>query len=440
MTRPGLGWPFLLWGAAGTIASPGLRLLLRRRVAAGKELPRRLGERRGIETAPRPAGRLLWLHAASVGETLSLLPLIAALCRHDGALSLLLTTGTVTAQHLAATRLAEAGLAGRVSLRFVPLDVPSWTRRFLKHWRPGLAVLVESELWPGLIAGCARRGIPLVLLNARLSERSARRWARAGLVARRLLGSFAWISARSPHDAARLRALGARDVTHDGDLKQAADTLPFDEAEHRRLAGLIGGRPAWLAASTHAGEEPCIAALHDALSAAHPGLLTIIAPRHPQRGAALARLLPQARRRSLGQDPAADGGIWLCDTLGELGLLYRLTDLVLLGNSLPEAHGPGGGHNPLEPARLGCALAIGPRMQNFADDIARLRDAGGLAVLPDTAALGGWIDAMLGDAAARRRMADAAASASGHDPELPDRLARRLLDLLPPDGPHGEGR
>ena len=431
MTPRHLGWPFRLWALAGTIASPALRLLLRRRLRAGKELRDRLAERRGLDTTPRPDGRLIWLHAASVGETLSLLPLLQALCRLDPALHLLLTTGTVTAQVLARERIDAAGLGPRITTRFVPLDVPLWIGRFLDHWRPDLAVLVESELWPGLVAGCAGRGIGLVLLNARLSARSARRWARAGFVARRLLGAFAWISARSAQDAARLRALGASNVAHDRDLKQAAETLPFDQAELRRLQALIGDRPVWLASSTHEGEEPCVAAAHAALSARFPGLLTILAPRHPQRGDAVARSLPQARRRSLGQDPSAEAGIWLCDTLGELGLLYRLSDIVLLGNSLAEGRGPGGGHNPLEPARLGCALAAGPRMQNFDEDTARLTAAGGLVSLSGAAAIQGWVGRMLDDPQARRRMAEAARSAAAADPDLPDRLARRLLELLP---------
>lgn len=429
-----LGWPFRLWAIAGTIAAPALRLVLRRRLRAGKELGDRLAERRGLDPTPRPGGRLIWLHAASVGETVSLLPLLQALCRLDPALQLLLTTGTVTAQILARERIDADGLGPRITTRFVPLDVPLWIGRFLDHWQPDLAVLVESELWPSLIAGCAARGVGLVLLNARLSARSARRWARAGFVARRLLGAFTWISARSAQDAERLRALGARDVAYDRDLKQAADALPFDQVERRRLQALLGDRPVWLASSTHEGEEPCVVAAHAALSARFPGLLTILAPRHPQRGDAVARSLPQASRRSLGQDPPAEAGIWLCDTLGELGLLYRLSDIVLLGNSLAEGHGPGGGHNPLEPARLGCALAAGPRMQNFDEDSARLMAVGGLASLPDAAAIQGWVGRMLDDPPARRRMAEAARSVSAADPDLPERLAHRLLGLLP--GPH----
>ena len=426
-----LGWPFVVWAGAGLVAEPALRLLLRRRLHLGKELPGRLGERRGIDPSPRPEGRLIWLHAASVGETLSLLPLLDALCRADPALQLLLTTGTVNAQRLASQRLGGAdGASQRIRCRFAPLDLPRWINRFLDHWRPDLAVLVESELWPNLIAGCVRRRIPLALLNARLSKRSARRWARVGFIVRRLLGAFDWITARSEQDATRFRSLGATSVEHDGDLKGAATVLPVDADEQTRLRTVLGDRPIWLVASTHDGEEEVAARLHDALSARHPGLLTLVAPRHPERGEAVAVLLGGAPRRSAEQDPDPAYGCWVCDTLGELGLFYRLADIVLLGNSLDGVRGPGGGHNPLEPARLGCAIASGPHKQNFEADMARLQAAGALAILPDIKACETWVDTMLRHPDQRRAMADAAFASANADVGLPERLAFRLLALL----------
>ena len=424
-----LGPAFAAWRIAAMLAEPAVRLLLRRRLRRGKELADRLGERRGLNASLRPDGRLIWLHAASVGETLSLLPLLEALCRLDPALTLLLTTATVSAQHLAAQRLAESGLDRRVRRRLVPLDVPRWVGRFLDHWRPDLAVLVESELWPNLIAGCVARDIALALVNARLSQRSARAWSRAGIAARPLFGAFDWITARSEEDASRLRALGAPAVEHDGDLKQAAAALPVDEAELARLRGMLVDRPVWLAASTHEGEEASVARLHRALASRHPGLLTVVAPRHPERGATVAALLDDAPRRGDGQDPDPTHGFWICDTLGELGLLYRLIDSVLLGNSLPTVQPPGGGHNPLEPARLGCAIAIGPLMQNFTADVGRLQAAGGLMVTDDEAALERWLDRMLSDPQARGRMAVAARGPADASAGLAERLAQRLLEL-----------
>ena len=429
MKRHALGPAFAAWSLAATLAEPGVRLLLRRRLRRGKEMAGRLAERRGLDRSTRPDGVLIWLHAASVGETLSLLPLLDALCRLDPALTLLLTTGTVTAQGLAAQRLAEGGLDTRVLHRFVPLDVPRWVGRFLDHWRPDLAVLVESELWPNLITGCVRRGIGLVLLNARLSQRSARAWSRAGFMARPLFGAFDWISARSDEDASRLRALGAPAVEHDGDLKQAAAALPVDETELARLRGMLGRRPVWLAASTHEGEDARIALLHRSLVVRHPGLLTVVAPRHPERGTAIAAGLDDAPRRAAGQVPGATNGFWVCDTLGELGLLYRLIDIVFLGNSLAAVRPPGGGHNPLEPARLGCAIAMGPLSQNFEEDVHRLQAAGALAVTPDEAALELWLHRMLCDPDERQRMANAARALADASAGLPDRLAHRLLDM-----------
>ncbi len=430
MSDPRLGWPFAAWAGAGLLVEPAMRLLLRRRLSLGRELPERLAERRGLDPSPRPEGRLIWLHAASVGETLSLLPLLHALCQADPALKLLLTTGTVNAQRLALQRLGEDGPERRIWCRFVPLDLPRWINRFLDHWKPDLAVLVESELWPNLIAGCVRRRIPLALLNARLSDRSARRWARAGFIVRRLLGAFDWITARSEQDAIRFRMLGAVSVEHDGDLKQAAAVLPADMDEQARLRMVLGDRPVWLAASTHDGEEEAVARLHDALSARHPGLLTLVAPRHPERGEAVAALLGHAPRRSAGQDPDQAHGYWICDTMGELGLFYRLTDIVLLGNSLDGVRGSGGGHNPLEPARLGCAIASGPHVQNFEADMARLQAAGALAILPDLGACEAWLDAMLQHPVRRQAMADAAHALADASAGLPERLSRRLLALI----------
>ncbi len=434
MSGSRLGWPFAVWSGVGLLAEPALRLLLRRRLRLGKELPGRLAERRGIDPSPRPEGRLIWLHAASVGETISLLPLLDALCQADSTLQLLLTAGTVSAERLASQRLAShrlgQGGAQRIRCRFAPLDLPRWVNRFLDHWRPDLAVLVESELWPNLIRGCVRRRIPLALLNARMSARSARRWARTGPVVRRLLGAFDWITARSEQDAERFRLLGAMSVGHDGDLKQAAAVLPADPDELARLRALLGGRPAWLAASTHDGEEETVARLHGVLSARHPGLLTLVAPRHPDRGEAVAALLGAAPRRSAGQDPDQADGCWVCDTMGELGLFYRLADVVLLGNSFDGVHGPGGGHNPWEPARLGCAVASGPQAQNFEADMARLQAAGALAILPDLGACETWLDAMLRHPDRRRAMADAAHAMADASAGLPERLARRLLALI----------
>lgn len=407
------------------LAAPALRVMLRRRAARGKEVAARLPERRGIDATPRPPGRLLWLHAASVGEAVSVLPVLSALAEHAASPHVLLTTGTVTSAALLARRLPELGL-GRVLHRFAPLDVPAWAARFLDHWRPDAAAFVESELWPNQLAALRARGVPLMLLNARISDRSLRGWLRAPGFAREVLGAFDRVQARSEEDAVRLRRLGARRVEAPGDLKFAAEPLPADEAELARLRALVGARPLWLAASTHPGEEEAAAAVHRLLAPAHPGLLTIIAPRHPERGASIAAELG-APRRGAGQPPPP-GGLWVADTLGELGLLYRLCGIAFVGNSLTGR----GGQNPLEPARLGCAVAVGPQTANFNDAVAALEAAGALQRVADAPALAAWVGTLLADPARRAPMAEAGRQVATANADLPVRTAQGLLELMGP--------
>ncbi len=407
-----------LYRVATTLAAPGLRLMLHRRIARGKEIAARLPERRGIDTTPRPDGRLIWLHAASVGETLSILPVIESLLA-DPALHVLVTTGTVTSADQLARRLPHA----RLLHRFIPLDVPRWIARFLDHWRPDAGAMVESEIWPNLLTICRERRIPLLLINARLSQRSFDRWRRLPGLARTLLGSFTAIQAQAEADALRLRALGASHVTAPGNLKFAAEPLPADPVELARLCHLLGDRPVWLAAQTHPGEEDIVIAAHNALANRHPGLLTVIAPRHPDRGATLAERAG-APQRSLGQDPPA-GGIWIADTMGDLGLLYRAIQLVFVGRSLTVS----GGQNPLEPARLGCSVLVGPRTGNFSDIVATLQQAGALEVLPDAPALDRAIDRLLSNPDARDRMGQAGIATARAATDLPRLVAHSLAAL-----------
>jgi 3-deoxy-D-manno-octulosonic-acid transferase len=414
-----------LWAGAATIASPALRLLLRYRVTRGKEIGPRLAERRGIDRTPRPAGRLVWLHAASVGEMTSVLPVLTALAALDPDVSMLLTTGTVTSALVLAQRLPALGLSGRLMHRFVPLDVPAWVGRFLDHWRPDAACFVESELWPNILAACRVRSIPAMLINARMSARSHAKWSRFPWAAHTVLSGFARIHARGEEDARRLRALGASRIEVMGDLKLSAPDLPADPVVLRELHGQLAGRPVFLAASTHPGEEPLIQQVHDALRMRHPGLLTIIAPRHPERGAELAGALG-APTRQQGEAPP-DEGVWIADTLGELGLWYRLSQVAFIGRSLIA---PGGGQNPLEPARLGCAIATGPYVENFTEHVALLRAADALEVTGDVPELTRFVDQMLADRSARWRMGERAKAAVKAPESLPHDTARALLELM----------
>lgn len=417
MTGPLLGTG---WNIAATLLAPALRINLGRRAARGKEIAARLPERFGIDPTTRPGGTLVWIHAASVGETMSILPVLDAL--KDRA-AVLLTTGTVTSQALLDQRLTQPC---NVLHRFAPLDVPSWIDRFLTHWRPDAGCFVESELWPNQLAACRTRGIPMMLLNARMSERSFRHWRRVPGFASRVIGGFSLIQARGRQDAERLRALGGHNVNCPGDLKLAAPPLPVNDAELVRLRGLLANRPVWIAASTHPGEEQIAAAVHRLVSYTHPNLLTIIAPRHPERGLALSEEL-HAPRRSGGEDPPANGGIWIADTMGELGLLYRLAPIAFVGRSMLL---PGGGQNPLEPARLGCAVAVGPHTDNFSDHVALLRDAGGLTVVADENSLAEFVSAMLDHPDQRLQTGERAAATVRHQLDLPERSAAALLSLV----------
>lgn len=375
-----------LWRVAGTVLAPALTVMLRIRLHRGRELPGRLRERMGLGSGRRPTGQLLWIHAASVGETLCALPLADALVNARPEMRILFTTATVTGSEI----VARHPLYGqRIIHRFIPHDVPRWLRRFLNLWQPEGAIFVESELWPGIIAACSRRDIPVMLVNGRLSDRSARRWDRLPGPAQRMMKRLTWVAARGPEDAARFRRLGASPVYEDGDLKQDAPPLPYDESEYARLKTLIGKRPVFVAASTHPGEEERVLEAAENARSLQPDLLTILVPRHPARGAELATRF-DLPRRSLDQDPTPQTAVWLADTLGELGLFYRLADRCFLGNSLA---GKGGGHNPFEPLRLGVPTATGTRMENWREAMAAVSDT--IRIVNDVEDLTRWLESPL---------------------------------------------
>lgn len=377
------------YGAAMRLAEPLAPILVRRRQARGKEDPARLGERQGIPSLPRPEGRLVWLHAASVGETTTILPLTRALIARG--LSVLVTTITVTSAKLAAERLT----AGAVH-QFVPLDMPRAVARFLDHWRPDLAVMVEQELWPNLIAGARDRGIPLALVNARMSPRSAARWRRvAPSTARALLTAFDLTLAQSSGDAERVQSLGARDVATPGNLKFDTPAPPVDLAMLSALRAGLGARAAWVAASTHPGEEEIMLDAHARLRARLPGVVLLLAPRHPERSEQVAALV-RARgfalaRRSGGEWPRPDTGVFLLDTIGELGLVYSAGRPAFLGGSLV----PHGGQNPIEPARLRRPVLSGPHTHNFDEVYAALRGVGAARVVTTAEALAEEVSRMI---------------------------------------------
>jgi 3-deoxy-D-manno-octulosonic-acid transferase len=402
--------PLALYGAAMGLLEPFTPLVLRRRAEQGKEDAVRLGERLGRPSLSRPSGPLVWLHGVSVGETTSLLPLILALRARRPGLALLVTSGTVTSAELLARR-----LPGGVLHQFAPVDTPAAVRRFLDHWRPHLAIFVESELWPNLIRAARARGVRLALVSARMTDASANGWSRWPTSARALLSAFDAVLPQDEATAARLTRLGAA-VGPRLNLKLVGDPLPCDEAELGRLRAAVGRRKVVVAASTHPGEDALIAG-------AVEGALTIVVPRHPGRGPEIAAALA-APRRSAGQLPT-DAAAYVADTLGELGLFFRLADIVVMGGSFV----PGvGGHNPLEPARLGRPIVTGPRAFNAAEVYAEMIAAGAALEASDTAALRTQLSGLLGDAAARRRMGAAARVYA----ERQGQALAEALDLLEP--------
>ena len=352
---------------------------------------------------PRPKGPLVWVHGASVGEMLAAIALIERLRAQDFAV--LVTSGTVTS-----AALAEQRLPNGVTHQFIPLDAPRFVRRFLDHWRPGLALFVESDLWPNLICSSAKRKIPMIIINGRLSERSFKRWRRVPGVIAALLNQFDLCLAQSATDAERYAKLGAPRVSATGNLKLDVPALPADEAALRRLKDIVGKRPVMLAASTHAGEEAAVIGVHRRLRAKFPSLLTIVVPRHPARGESIAEEAKGAglsvALRSRRAQPMPDLGIYIADTLGELGLMYRLAPIVFMGGSLA-SHG---GQNPIEAIRLGAAIIHGSQVWNFAEIYAALDAARGAQPVADEEALATRLGAWLADPAARQAAADAAAA------------------------------
>jgi 3-deoxy-D-manno-octulosonic-acid transferase len=397
------------YGAAGQAAAPFLRRMLKNRVAEGKELPSRLDERFGIPSLKRPAGRLIWIHAASVGETMSVLSVIDALA---GDAEILLTTGTVTSAQLAAERLPP-----HARHQFVPLDIPAWVERFLRHWRPDCAVFVESEIWPTMLRLADSHGIPRLLINASMSAQSAARWRKVSRFASTLIFGFRWVHVQSEQDAENLRSLGAAGILDWGNLKFAAPALPYDEAALATLRAQIPG-PVWLAASTHRGEETIVLEAHQRLLAEFPDLVTIIAPRHPLRGPEFS--LP---RRSREQQPET-GQAYIADTMGELGLFYRLCPFAFVGGSLVDI----GGHNVTEAARLGIPIISGPYTQDIPELVAKLRDCNGIAEVTNAASLAAAAGHWLRDPQAAKRAGDCAKQAFEGLEDLPQRLATLILD------------
>jgi 3-deoxy-D-manno-octulosonic-acid transferase len=401
--------------------TPLAPVLIRQRLKKNKEDPARLDERRGISQIERPAGPLVWIHGASVGEVLAAAALIERL-RALG-MRILLTSGTVTSAEIIAKRFPT-----NIIHQYIPYDSPRFVARFLDHWKPSLALFIESDLWPNLIISAAKRRLPMVLINARMSQRSFPRWQKFSATIGALLGRFEICLAQSETDAERFSALGSRSVVVTGNLKLDVQAPPGDAVKLDKLMAVTRGRPIIVASSTHPGEEEIILETHKTLTSFFPKLLTVIVPRHAHRGADIAQMITvagaQVALRSREELPHAGTDIYVADTMGELGLFYRLSPVVFIGGSLV----PHGGQNPIEAVKLGASVVHGPHVFNFTDVYEALDGAGGAKLADSSEQLVKQLGQMLGNEAAR----DAAIEAGQRVVERLGGALDRTLHALEP--------
>lgn len=368
-----------------------IRRYIEKRKKIGKEDVKRFNERVGRPTKPRPAGRLIWLHGASVGESISMLPLINRLLELYPDAHVMVTTGTTTSAEVMAKRLPE-----RAFHQYLPIDNPVFAARFVRHWQPTIALWFKSEFWPAMLSTIKRRNIPLILINGRISNKSFKRWQQFDFVIKEILDCFTACLGQSEEDAYRLRVLGAKDAMCLGNLKYAGLPIPVDEDAKKEIQTKIGERPVWLVSSTHNDEETKIGRYLKELIAKHPGLLTIIAPRHPNRGGEIRdtlrdRFQLKTALRSAGEKIMPETDVYIADTIGEMGIWYELCPIVFIGGSLI----PHGGQNFMEPSRCRDAVIVGPHMHNFTDAMNRAKRADGIIQVDETVELIDMVDQLL---------------------------------------------
>jgi 3-deoxy-D-manno-octulosonic-acid transferase len=405
------------------IIAPLIGLYLLKRMKKGKEDPLRFNERLGNSKIPRPDGVLIWIHGASVGEAISVLPLIERLVQSNKTAHFLLTTGTVSSAKLLADRLPE-----RTIHQYIPIDTLAAVDGFISHWKPNLALWVESELWPNLVTQTAKQ-CKMLLINGRMSGRSYKKWQNHKSLCKEILHCFDLILPWSRDDASRFEKLGGQNVKYLGNIKYDAPPLPDNEEKRHDLTVMIGERPLWLAASTHHGEEEIIAAAHKKLKEKYPGLLTIIAPRHPKRAAEIIRDISPLKLyiglRSVNDEIISRTDIYIADTLGELGVFFNLAPIVFIGNSLVGV----GGHNPLEPARCHCAIIYGSHMENFTE-ITDEMEGCEAAIMTDGDRLVNTLDELLSDKSKVEKLAAAADILVKEKNGVLDAYAREIQNYL----------
>ncbi len=371
---------FKLYKAILAIMYPlALNRYIEKRKKNGKEDLARFNERVGKAIKPRPQGRLIWMHGASVGESVSMLPLIKKLLEKYPDLHIMVTTGTVTSAEVMAKRLPE-----RAFHQYFPLEHPLHAARFIRHWKPDLVLWFESEFWPAMLQAIKKRNIPLILVNGRISNKSFRRWQQFEFAIRPILDCFTLCLGQSDEDTRRLKVLGAKNTASLGNLKYAGLPLPVDPNKKAALQKQFGNRPVWLVSSTHDDEETKIGRFLKDLQQKVDGLLTVIVPRHPHRGIDIKNALVSeyglnVSLRSLNEEITDKTEVYIADTIGELGIFYELINIVFIGGSLI-AHG---GQNFMEPSRYRDATIVGPHMFNFTDAMNRARAANAVIEVND---------------------------------------------------------
>ncbi|WP_411974906.1 3-deoxy-D-manno-octulosonic acid transferase [Sulfitobacter faviae] len=419
--------PFLYraWVAASRVILPvaGRRSMAKLRRA--EVTPERAREKLGHASQPRPEGQLIWFHAASVGESLSVLALIDRMGRALPQAHFLITSGTATSARLVGGRLPP-----RTRHQFAPLDAPGPLKRFLDHWHPDAALFVESELWPQMLRRTHARGTAMALINARLSQRSIKSWQKRPALAGFLFGVFDLILTQNDAMARAMTTINAPAdrVTPGINLKSMAGPLPQDDGTIAEARKALEGRPVWIGSSTHPGEEKAVLEAHRQLLEHIPELCLILAPRHPERGDEVAGLIASYGlthgRRTRGDMPREH--VYLADTLGELGTWYALSDIVFLGGSLQ----PIGGHNPYEVAQAGAMVLSGTHVANFAETYAEMEAEGAARLVAGTQDLADRVGALLrNDIARASGVAAAKAYAAGQTDKL-DSIAERLITAL----------
>lgn len=415
--------PLALYAFVVTLASPFIMVWLMIRLIKGKEDGFRFFERMGFPKYPRPKGKLIWMHGASVGECLSMMPLIHKVLAKDPAVHIMVTSGTKTSAELMAKRLPP-----RAFHQYIPVDFPWAAAHFVAHFKPDTVLWFESDFWPNILWAIHRHKIPLVLLNGRISDRSFKKWQKHKWFIESIQSLFTLSFGQTRVDMERLKILGADDVVSVGNLKFSAQEPPFNPDELKQMLDQIGNRPSAVAASTHPGEEEVVMRFHLDIKKTRPGFLSIVAPRHPHRADELEKMFLKngcrVARRTRGEKISEDIDIYLADTIGEMGLIYRLAPIVFVGGSLVKF----GGQNMLEPMRIHRCVLVGPHTFNFKEIVKRATEAGALIQVSSESELLGNVVRLLAHPEEQEPLADRAEMFAQSEMAVLDRVYGVLKD------------